>query len=95
MTALHLVETRAASLARFYADPREFRVSIRRAHQGWFAFFGFRGCGSAMAFHARPRAAVALAIRRAEALGIVIDRGLGCTYPHPFGAAGVAARGHR
>ena len=103
MTALHIVpptdEGRAASLARFRAAPAMVRVSIRRDGDAWVAHVTPRDAphipwGSCR--HRRAAAAIVLALRQAERASLDgVDFSMGRVVPHPFGAAGVAARGMR
>ena len=99
MTALHLVPCRALTLTRFRADPRKARVSIRRDGNVWVAHVAPRDAphitwGSCR--HRRAAAAIVLALRQAERASLDgVDFSMGWSMPHPFGAAGVAARGER
>lgn len=99
MSALHLVPCRALTLTRFRADPRKVRVSICRDGDVWVAHVAPRDAphiawGSCR--HRRAAAAIVLALRQAERASLDgVDMSMGRAYPHPFGAAGVAARGHR
>jgi hypothetical protein len=93
------VNTSDYVLTRFRADPRKVRVSVRRRGDTWRASL----MGEVPGF-ARPQVvavdgkhasvAIGQALRRAVTAGMLgIDIAMGWSYLHPFGAAGVRARG--
>jgi hypothetical protein len=103
VSALHLVPDpdRAHKLARFRADPAKVRVTVHRAEKGggelgyqWWAEVSSRETGEVWArvWHEDANKAVMYALRRASGRDGV-DLSMGCAYEHPWGAAGVAARG--
>ena len=79
-----------SGLARFYADPRKVRVSIRRwlpavADEDVWRAQATAGELSAVSFSTIPAIAVREALEMAEAVGIDgIDLGLCGTYHHPW-----------
>ncbi len=73
------------TLARFRADPRKIRVSIRRTGKNWLATITERSSGKCVIYlAARPRQAVRMALRLAMNADLDgIDLGMGWAYEHP------------
>ena len=72
-------------LARFRADPKRVRVSVRRWQGEWIVFVVAReGTANVSRTGNTPRKALARALRAAEWIPGV-DLGMGWAYEHPWG----------
>lgn len=73
-------------LVRLRADPTKIRVAFRKAGDEWIVSIETRGMSKrrVRAHNRSPKKALAVALRKAEALGFDgIDLGMGWAYPHP------------